>query len=154
MFFDNPPSIHSLCSHAGYRRSGSACPWWALGAMWLPAGPRACQAYFTHLAVGFSGDRVGGGGGFALHSYSTLGQRGSHFRLCVVKKKKQKRKIKTSVGFFLSFVIACVEILKSSAEMGKVFPKRWRKIRPDLLLPELGLDTRRSPFSECGPHGG
>lgn len=73
---------------------------WASGAMWLPADAQAHRARFTHLAVGFSSSRVGGG--FALNSYSTLGQLGSHFCLSF-SFYEQKRKSKKKTLEFLRF---------------------------------------------------
>lgn len=74
------------------------CCQWALGAMWLPADCCPSRACFTHLAVGFGSSWVGGGGGFPLSSYSTLGQLSSHVFSPfgdVNTKKKKNRKRKT-----------------------------------------------------------
>lgn len=87
---ERPPAPHRGTHAASGRRVPCGSP-----LMLGRTGPR-----FTHLAVGFSSSRVGGG--FALNSYSTLGQLGSHFCLSF-SFYEQKIKSKKKTLEFLRF---------------------------------------------------
>lgn len=83
--------------------------------------PTPHQASFTHLAVRLGSSRVGG---FPLHSYSTLGQLGSHCALLHNNKKEQNKKERKGgkskkPGKFWRFKSPAQRLTSRSTEMKK-----------------------------------